>query len=398
MTSTSPLSRESEPYVTRSLLAILIIIWILTVFANGQDQIMSALSQGPTVPQLLTLGGNLGELTWGRTQYWRLISACFLHIGFLHIAFNGWALAVFGPGLEKILGRGRFLLVYILTGIVGGIISATMNPSVVSAGASGAIFGLVGAIWSVLLRRKASSAAIQQIIWIVGLNFAWGLRPGSHIDNWAHGGGLAAGFLLGYVIPAKGDLRASWDRGFDVACGIVATALAVYGVGYASVNAWTLLEHPERAELQTVTGASGDYTIGIPANWNHQDNKGWDMWSDANGSTLIARRVPQEFAREASALNGAAKLTKDLMSGLLGDPNPDELSVLSSQSQSIGGSPAMRIVCFARLSDDSSYRFTADWLSKDGGSYMAALLTPVDVSLPDAFLTRIAGTIRPLRR
>jgi rhomboid protease GluP len=137
-------------------------------------------------------------------QYWRLVTSMFLHGGLLHLALNGWALFQLGSLLELLMGPRRMLLVYFVTGIAGSLASATFTqkPSV---GASGAIFGLLGALIAFLLRRRGAltpqgkSILMQLVGWAV-INVFFGFStPG--IDNSAHLGGCAAGLLLGFVLP-----------------------------------------------------------------------------------------------------------------------------------------------------------------------------------------------------
>jgi rhomboid protease GluP len=139
-------------------------------------------------------------------QYWRLVTSMFLHGGILHLALNGWALYQLGGLFEIWLGSVRLLAVYFLSGIAGSIASVlwTEGPSV---GASGAIFGLLGALIAFLLRRHqgltpgAKSLLMQLVMWAV-INVFFGFStPG--IDNAAHLGGCAAGLLLGLVLRER---------------------------------------------------------------------------------------------------------------------------------------------------------------------------------------------------
>jgi rhomboid protease GluP len=392
---TSP-SKTFEPHVTRALLVALFGIWLITVFAGGTDQVLPALSDGPDITRLLAFGADLHNLTIGQGQYWRLISSCFLHIGALHIMFNAWALFVFGPDLEKQLGHGRYLFLFVASGICGALLSAQMNPEIVSAGASGAIFGMVGAIWSILLRRKAPPAAIQQIVWIVGLNFAWGLRPGSHVDNWAHGGGLVSGFVMGAVLPSKNQTRAAVGRWLDVCLGVVAVLALVYGLGSAALNARAELGDPGKAALTPAKSVSGDYVIGAPSGWERGEDKHWDVWRSPSRAILMATELDPEDGRQAATLSGATQLTKDLMDGILGERKTEEMTVLSRTAARIDGSPAFRIRCFARLPDERSFRLTAYWTRTKGEYFVVSLFTPADVSMPDELLRRVAESIRPV--
>ncbi|HEX9940521.1 MAG TPA: rhomboid family intramembrane serine protease [Thermoanaerobaculia bacterium] len=153
---------------------------------------------------LVTLGANVPSLVRGG-QYWRLVASMFLHIGFFHLLVNGWALYQLGALFEILLGSGWLLLVYFISGIAGSITSVMFSRADLSAGASGAIFGLMGALIAFLLKRRdvltpqARSLLLQLLFW-AGVNVFLGFStPG--IDNAAHLGGCAAGFLLGLLLP-----------------------------------------------------------------------------------------------------------------------------------------------------------------------------------------------------
>lgn len=135
-------------------------------------------------------------------QYWRFVTPIFLHANALHVGLNMFNLAVLGVFVERLLGHMRFLLVYLVTGIISIIASFYFAPQEISVGASGAIFGLVG-IYSifVLTHRKAlPHGGIPTLLWlviIIGINLSIGLFV-QNVDNYAHMGGLISGFLLGW--------------------------------------------------------------------------------------------------------------------------------------------------------------------------------------------------------
>ena len=143
-------------------------------------------------------------------ESWRLLTSMFLHGGFVHLALNAWGLYQLGTLFESWLGSTRMAVTYFVTGIAGSLASIawTQGPSV---GASGAIFGLLGALIAFLLRRHAAlspqgkSILSQLVMWAV-INVFFGFStPG--IDNAAHLGGCAAGFLLGLTLRERGSYR-----------------------------------------------------------------------------------------------------------------------------------------------------------------------------------------------
>jgi rhomboid protease GluP len=143
-------------------------------------------------------------------EYWRLLTSMFLHGGYLHLLLNAWALYQLGTLFERLLGSSRMLATYFVSGIAGSVASIvwTQAPSV---GASGAIFGLLGALISFLLRRRealspAGKAILSQLVMWAGINLFLGFQmPG--IDNAGHLGGLAAGFLAGLLLRERGNYR-----------------------------------------------------------------------------------------------------------------------------------------------------------------------------------------------
>jgi rhomboid protease GluP len=150
---------------------------------------------------LLLLGANFHPLV-EQGQWWRLLSSVFLHLSIAHLVFNCISLLFLGRLLEPILGYGKFLLVYLTTGILAGLASFWFNDHVISAGASGAIFGLFGIFITLLLSNifppRLRNYWLKSIGGILVLNLAMGLfLP---IDNAAHIGGLISGILAGFFI------------------------------------------------------------------------------------------------------------------------------------------------------------------------------------------------------
>ena len=134
-------------------------------------------------------------------QYWRFFTSMFLHTGLLHLGFNMYALYLFGDLVEDIYGRVNFLAIYFLSGFLGGVASYTFgSPYVIAVGASGAIFGLIGAWAAYNYKRRGTalgSANLRSAATIVAINLVLGFTiPG--IDNLAHIGGLVAGGVAGF--------------------------------------------------------------------------------------------------------------------------------------------------------------------------------------------------------
>lgn len=183
--------------VTNLLLAINIVVFIAMVLKH--IPVMN-----PTADQVVKWGGNFGPLTMGG-QPWRLLTNIFVHIGLPHIIANMWALVVLGRLAESLYGRGSFLAIYVLSGLTGSVASLLWNPMGVSAGASGALFGIAGALIATLYAGKSPLPrhVIRPILWSLFFWAAFDLAYGfwkTGVDNAAHVGGFAAGLIIGYPI------------------------------------------------------------------------------------------------------------------------------------------------------------------------------------------------------
>ncbi|MDY0406904.1 rhomboid family intramembrane serine protease [Virgibacillus sp. 179-BFC.A HS] len=136
-------------------------------------------------------------------EYWRLITPIFLHANLMHTLFNSFSLLIFGPALEQMLGKGKFIFAYFFAGIVGNIATYAFHPTafMVFVGASGAIYGLFGIYMFMVLFRKhlvdRSDAQIVIVIFVIGLIMTF-LQPNINIH--AHVFGFIAGFALGPII------------------------------------------------------------------------------------------------------------------------------------------------------------------------------------------------------
>jgi membrane associated rhomboid family serine protease len=204
------------------------VVEVLTGAATGFQTGNKIVNLGALVPQLVADG-----------QYWRLFTAMFLHANLLHLAFNMYALYLFGNLIEDALGTARFVLIYVLCGLLASITSfAFSSPFQVGVGASGAIFGLLGAWVAYNFRRRGSALAaanLQTALLIVGINVFLGFSiPG--IDNFAHLGGLASGAVAGWLAEGFGPRNV---RPYVQAAGFA--ALILIGV---AVTAWRVSTLP----------------------------------------------------------------------------------------------------------------------------------------------------------
>ncbi len=165
----------------------------------------------PDNESLFNWGANFKPVTL-EGEYWRIFTNIFIHIGIIHLLFNMYALLIVGFILEKIIGKLKFIISYLTSGAVASIASLWYNDFVLSAGASGAIFGMYGILIILLLSKtikvKNRSNLLISLLLFTGYNLIYGMKDG--IDNAAHIGGLITGFVIGAtMIPGflKPDLK-----------------------------------------------------------------------------------------------------------------------------------------------------------------------------------------------
>jgi len=183
-----------RPQFTYIFLGANIVIFILMALAGGASE------------QTLMAFGVKANAEIARGQWWRFITPIFIHIGLLHLFFNSYALWIVGPQVEKLYGPARFVILYVLTGIAGVYGSYFYHPDNISAGASGAIFGLFGVLLTFGIRYRNSippffkRAVGTGVLPVIIINLIIGFSIPA-IDNSAHIGGLLAGAALAALVP-----------------------------------------------------------------------------------------------------------------------------------------------------------------------------------------------------
>ena len=180
-----------KPIVTYSLIFICILVFILMyVLGNGSTDNYT----------LLVFGANVDTLT-KNGDYYRLFTSMFLHIGILHLLCNMYSLYIIGKEVENVFGKVKYLIIYLLSGIAGSILSLAFNHNTICAGASGAIFGLLGALlyFGYYYRTYLGATLTRSIIPVIVLNLIIGFTS-SGIDNAAHIGGLVGGILIAMAV------------------------------------------------------------------------------------------------------------------------------------------------------------------------------------------------------
>jgi rhomboid protease GluP len=156
----------------------------------------------PLVADIAKWGGNYKPYTLSG-DWWRLIISTFVHIGIIHIAFNMYALYMVGIYLEPMLGKSRYIVAYLCTGVLASLASTWWHGSeMVSAGASGAIFGLYGVLLALLTTKLIPTTMRKGLLQSMGIFVVYNLIYGARseaTDNAAHLGGLLSGFVIGYL-------------------------------------------------------------------------------------------------------------------------------------------------------------------------------------------------------
>ena len=191
------LDKFLEYKITYSIIGINVLIYIFSAFFS-QDMI------DMDMQTLVDMGALYGPLTVLKGEWWRLFTAMFLHGGMTHLLMNMFSLYLIGRGVEMYFDTRSYLIIYLFSGLLGGLISLYMHTNSVGIGASGAIFGVFGALAGFFLAHRdkieAHSKAFMKDFGIVlGINLVLGLSIPS-IDVSAHIGGLVIGLIGGFVI------------------------------------------------------------------------------------------------------------------------------------------------------------------------------------------------------
>lgn len=183
------------------IIAVNIIVFLFVELSGSSEDVGHMISCGAMLPS---------EVGHGFWQY-RLFTSMFLHFGIDHLLNNMLVLAVMGRYLERHVGKGKYLFIYLGAGLIGNIVSLYLNIyghtlNVVSAGASGAIFGVVGAVLCVVIKNygRIEDLSLSQVLFMIILSIYTGVTS-QGVDNGAHIGGLIAGFMLAAVLYRRTD-------------------------------------------------------------------------------------------------------------------------------------------------------------------------------------------------
>jgi rhomboid protease GluP len=181
--------------VTILLIAVNVIVFVILEILGDTEDAEFMLLHGADYPELIT----------GAGEYWRFFTAAFLHFGFDHLINNMLILGCAGHFLEEALGHGRYLILYLVSAVASNILSfAQMYYSgdyAVSAGASGAVFAVIGGLLWIVIRHRGhyETLTTRGLLFMIALCLYYGISTAG-IDNWSHLGGLASGFVLCVIL------------------------------------------------------------------------------------------------------------------------------------------------------------------------------------------------------
>jgi membrane associated rhomboid family serine protease len=225
--------------VTYAMLAICSVMYVLSLMitlkvSGGAGVGGGIMNLGGIATRVnFSLGASL-PIAYNIQQPWRFITAIFLHGGLLHIGFNMWVLMDIGPMVEELYGSARYFFLFVVTGAAGYLVSSFVGN--LSVGASGSLLGLIGVLLAATSGRKSHSAQALRsalIRWLIYIAVLGLVFHGT--DNWAHGGGLAAGYLLGRVMADRLPADVIERKRADLLGWIAGLAVAV-SFGFMVVN------------------------------------------------------------------------------------------------------------------------------------------------------------------
>jgi rhomboid protease GluP len=259
---------RTRPPVTTALIGINVAVFVAMLAAG-----VSAV--GPKTAQLLQWGADWGPLSLG-TQPWRMLTSNYLHIGIIHILLNMWCLWNLGGLAELIFDRWTYLLIYLACGLGGSLGSLWWHPLVIGAGASGAIFGMAGALIAALylgrlpIPKAALRGTLKSLLTFAGYNLFFGAAVGGRIDNSAHIGGLVTGLALGALLAQRltepPEVRDRWRRAIFVAAAVVLLAAFTFvkqANGYV-VSLERGLDAVQRGDLEDAVRNLEEFTAKKP--------------------------------------------------------------------------------------------------------------------------------------
>lgn len=216
---------QKRSIFTYVIVTLCVLMYFLTLMVSNFS--METLLNGFTVDVLIRMGAN-NALLLKNYEVWRLFTYMFLHGSLIHLLVNMYSLLIVGRQIESFFGKWKFIIIYLISGITGGLLSAAINGTVTSVGASGAIFGLLGAMlyFGFHFRTYFGQSLNMKIIPVIAVNLVIGFML-PNIDNWCHLGGLAGGFLVTMALGVEGKSKTS-DHINGAICTLIYIGFLVY--------------------------------------------------------------------------------------------------------------------------------------------------------------------------
>jgi rhomboid protease GluP len=300
---------------------------LLNVLIFGIMILCGIHASDPNPDDLIKWGANFGPLTIAN-QWWRLLTCMFLHAGVLHILCNGYALYRLGAVVERMLGRPFFIVIYFVSGIMGSLASLWWNPMAVSVGASGAVFGIFGALLTFVflyrqfMAQEAVAALRKNAIIVLGLNLFLGYSIEA-IDMAAHLGGFLGGIIATALLcrlPRPMSLKTQRLR---MAWVTVATLAVTIGVCVTlprsivtwdrTVNAFIQAEQDIRAAFKQIATQAENKELSNQEFLERFETQVLQRWRQASGQFTNARvgKLPPRAQRQFDALSQYVKITDE---------------------------------------------------------------------------------------
>jgi membrane associated rhomboid family serine protease len=298
--------RELTPrgFVTEALIGLNCLVFLVMVIGGVHPM-------EPKIDDLLRWGADYAPRTTNG-QWWRLLTATFIHIGIIHLGMNMYVLWSAGRLVERLFGNVGFLVAYLAAGFAGSLASVVWNPYLTCAGASGAVFGVYGALLGFLVRQEKSipQATLQALgrnaIVFLGYNLLYGMTA-KGIDMSAHIGGLAGGFLAGLVLAhplTREEVLRRPRRNVALAVGstvvvVVATRFVPHPVDiYAEANRYDALQ----AEFNVAIREMKAHNITDEAFADQVESKILPEWRTMEDRLKSAKGMPEAQGRLVAAL------------------------------------------------------------------------------------------------
>lgn len=249
-------------YISNIIIGINVIIFLIMFLYDSSLSVHTLLEFGAKYNPMIAAG-----------QYYRLITAMFLHSGIAHLALNMYALNILGKNIELLFGKVKYVIIYLTAGLFGSLGSFIFTKAI-SVGASGAIFGLFG-VYIYLYIKNPDIFHVKQftnLLTLIGINLVFGLVVPS-IDNWAHIWGLIGGFIISWALGSRREKPLSKDKIVAQVLTVILIITSLLAGIEMTKNTWqyNLFKGIEHLKRNEILEAQHQFNIGISRNKNVED-------------------------------------------------------------------------------------------------------------------------------